>query len=73
MNKSVTCCLLLCLLSEDLSDEYQTDYDEDAVESALSDFEAFTGGSEHTEGEETADTAETVRPKLIVVSKKINP
>uniref|UniRef100_A0A672HEZ4 lysophospholipase n=1 Tax=Salarias fasciatus TaxID=181472 RepID=A0A672HEZ4_SALFA len=43
-----------------LSDEYQTDYDEEAVESALSDFEAFTQGSEHTEGEETADTAETV-------------
>uniref|UniRef100_A0A672HHZ1 lysophospholipase n=1 Tax=Salarias fasciatus TaxID=181472 RepID=A0A672HHZ1_SALFA len=35
---------------------YQTDYDEEAVESALSDFEAFTQGSEHTEGEETADT-----------------
>uniref|UniRef100_A0A673BS20 lysophospholipase n=1 Tax=Sphaeramia orbicularis TaxID=375764 RepID=A0A673BS20_9TELE len=44
----------------ELSDEYQTDYDEEAVESALSDFEAFTPGSEHTEGEETADTAETV-------------
>lgn len=49
-----------CLPSEELSDEYQTDYDEEAVESALSDFEAFTPGSEYTEGEETADTAETV-------------
>lgn len=47
--------------SEEASDEYQTDYDEEAVESALSDFEAFAAGSEHTEGEETADTAETVR------------
>lgn len=46
--------------SEELSDEYQTDYDEEAVESALSDFEAVTPGSEYTEGEETADTAETV-------------
>uniref|UniRef100_A0A3Q1EXV6 lysophospholipase n=2 Tax=Acanthochromis polyacanthus TaxID=80966 RepID=A0A3Q1EXV6_9TELE len=41
------------LISEELSDEYQTDYDEEAVESALSDFEAFAPGSEHTEGEET--------------------
>uniref|UniRef100_A0A673BN17 Patatin-like phospholipase domain containing 7b n=1 Tax=Sphaeramia orbicularis TaxID=375764 RepID=A0A673BN17_9TELE len=48
------------VVDEELSDEYQTDYDEEAVESALSDFEAFTPGSEHTEGEETADTAETV-------------
>lgn len=51
---------------EELSDEYQTDYDEEAVESALSDYEAFTPGSEHTEEEEeeeTADTAETVRIK----------
>ncbi|XP_013865932.1 patatin-like phospholipase domain-containing protein 7 [Austrofundulus limnaeus] len=47
------------VIEEELSDEYQTDYDEEAVESALSDFEAFTPGSEHTEGEETADTAET--------------
>nr|XP_046241990.1 patatin-like phospholipase domain-containing protein 7 isoform X3 [Scatophagus argus] len=47
------------LIDEKLSDEYQTDCDEEAVESALSDFEAFTPGSEHTEGEETADTAET--------------
>ncbi|XP_031590767.1 patatin-like phospholipase domain-containing protein 7 isoform X2 [Oreochromis aureus] len=51
------------LIEEELSDEYQTDYDEDAVESALSDYEAFTPGSEHTEEEEeeeeTADTAET--------------
>lgn len=52
------------LPSEELSDEYQTDYDEEAVESALSDFEAFTAGSEHTEGEETADTAETVRRRF---------
>uniref|UniRef100_A0A3B4GS69 lysophospholipase n=1 Tax=Pundamilia nyererei TaxID=303518 RepID=A0A3B4GS69_9CICH len=49
------------LIEEELSDEYQTDYDEEAVESALSDYEAFTPGSEHTEEEEeTADTAETV-------------
>uniref|UniRef100_A0A8C4I8X5 lysophospholipase n=1 Tax=Dicentrarchus labrax TaxID=13489 RepID=A0A8C4I8X5_DICLA len=48
------------LINEELSDEYQTDYDEEAVESALSDFEGFTPGSEYTEGEETADTAETV-------------
>ncbi|KAM7392123.1 hypothetical protein PAMP_022756 [Pampus punctatissimus] len=48
------------LIGEELSDEYQTDYDDDTVESALSDYEAFTPGSEHTEGEETADTAETV-------------
>nr|XP_019949239.1 PREDICTED: patatin-like phospholipase domain-containing protein 7 [Paralichthys olivaceus] len=47
------------LINEEMSDEYQTDYDEEAVESALSDFEAFTAGSEQTEGEETADTAET--------------
>ncbi|KAG7234276.1 hypothetical protein INR49_005237 [Caranx melampygus] len=47
------------LIDEELSDEYQTDYDEEAVESAMSDFEAFTPGSEQTEGEETADTAET--------------
>lgn len=46
--------------SEELSDEYQTDYDEEAVESALSDFEAFNPNSEHTEEEETADTGETV-------------
>lgn len=53
---------MLCFVvsSEELSDEYQTDYDEEAVESAMSDFEAFTPGSEQTEGEETADTAETV-------------
>ncbi|KAM7018909.1 patatin-like phospholipase domain-containing protein 7 isoform 1-T1 [Tautogolabrus adspersus] len=47
------------LINEEPSDEYQTDYDEEAVESALSDFEAFNAGSEYTEGEETADTAET--------------
>lgn len=47
------------MLSEELSDEYQTDYDEEAVESALSDFEAFTPGSEFTEGEETAETVST--------------
>ncbi|XP_056129424.1 patatin-like phospholipase domain-containing protein 7 [Lampris incognitus] len=45
--------------AEDFSDEYQTDYDDDAVESALSDFEMSNPKSEHTEGEETADTAET--------------
>uniref|UniRef100_A0A665UUT3 lysophospholipase n=1 Tax=Echeneis naucrates TaxID=173247 RepID=A0A665UUT3_ECHNA len=46
-------------VKNELSDEYQTDYDE--IESAVSDFEAFTPGSEQTEEEETADTAETVR------------
>ncbi|XP_026177626.1 patatin-like phospholipase domain-containing protein 7 isoform X1 [Mastacembelus armatus] len=43
------------LINEEPSDEYQTDYDEEAVESALSDFEAVNAGSEQTEGEETAD------------------
>uniref|UniRef100_A0A8D3D8M5 lysophospholipase n=1 Tax=Scophthalmus maximus TaxID=52904 RepID=A0A8D3D8M5_SCOMX len=52
-------------VKNELSDEYQTDYDEEAVESALSDFEVFTPGSEQTEGEETADTAETVCIKII--------
>lgn len=46
-------------INEELSDDYQTDYDEEAVESALSDYEAFNHGSEHTEGEETVDTFET--------------
>ncbi|XP_078808606.1 patatin-like phospholipase domain-containing protein 7 isoform X4 [Oryzias latipes] len=45
-------------VSEEISDECQTDYDEEAVESALSDFEAFTPGSEHTEGDDTAETDE---------------
>ncbi|MEQ2315683.1 hypothetical protein AMECASPLE_024930, partial [Ameca splendens] len=44
------------LIDEELSDEYQTDYDEEAVESALSDFEAFTPAGEHTDEEETAET-----------------
>ncbi|XP_033828279.1 patatin-like phospholipase domain-containing protein 7 [Periophthalmus magnuspinnatus] len=48
------------LVEEELSDEYQTDYDEETVESALSDYEAFTAGSEHTEGEETAETDEEI-------------
>ncbi|KAM3867690.1 patatin-like phospholipase domain-containing protein 7 [Diretmus argenteus] len=47
------------LIDEELSDEYQTDYDEEAVESALSDYDMSNPNSEHTEGEETADTAET--------------
>lgn len=56
--------LFVCLFFlEELSDEYQTDYDEEAVESALSDYEAFNHGSEHTEGEETVDTVETVRQR----------
>ncbi|KAJ8413821.1 hypothetical protein AAFF_G00064190 [Aldrovandia affinis] len=38
--------------------DYQTDYDEEAVESALSDFDLSNPNSEHTEGEETADTDE---------------
>ncbi|XP_051924146.1 patatin-like phospholipase domain-containing protein 7 isoform X33 [Hippocampus zosterae] len=50
------------LIEEELSEDYQTDYDEEAVESPLSDFETFMPGSEYTEGEETVDTAETVRP-----------
>lgn len=45
-----------CYALGELSDEYQTDYDEEVVDSALSDFEAFQQGSEHTEGEETAET-----------------
>lgn len=48
-------CYRCCALGE-LSDEYQTDYDEEIVDSALSDFEAFPPGSEHTEGEETGET-----------------
>ncbi|XP_061585665.1 patatin-like phospholipase domain-containing protein 7 isoform X2 [Cololabis saira] len=47
------------LVDEELSDEYQTDYEEEAGESAPSDLEPFLPGSEHTEGEDTADTAET--------------
>ncbi|XP_072288778.1 patatin-like phospholipase domain-containing protein 7 [Eucyclogobius newberryi] len=47
-------------LEEELSDECQTDYDEELVESALSDFEAFTAGSEFTEGEETGETDEEI-------------
>ncbi|XP_056275978.1 patatin-like phospholipase domain-containing protein 7 [Pseudoliparis swirei] len=46
------------LIDEEPSDDNQTDYDDEAVESALSDFEAFAAGSEHTE-EETGDTVET--------------
>uniref|UniRef100_A0A3Q2YJ86 lysophospholipase n=1 Tax=Hippocampus comes TaxID=109280 RepID=A0A3Q2YJ86_HIPCM len=45
-----------------IEEDYQTDYDEEAVESPLSDFETFMPGGEYTEGEETVDTAETVRP-----------
>uniref|UniRef100_A0A4W6FNY8 lysophospholipase n=1 Tax=Lates calcarifer TaxID=8187 RepID=A0A4W6FNY8_LATCA len=51
------------LIDEEMSD--QTDYDEEAVESALSDFEAFIPHSEQAEGE-TADTAETVCRKTMV-------
>lgn len=58
------------LFDEELSDEYQTDYDEEAVESALSDFEAFNAGSEYTEGEETADTAETDEETPIRVRRR---
>ncbi|KAM8865714.1 patatin-like phospholipase domain-containing protein 7 isoform 1-T1 [Synchiropus picturatus] len=47
--------------SHEESDDYQTDYDEEAVESALSDYEALTAGSEHTEGEETAETDEEIQ------------
>uniref|UniRef100_A0A3P9PFL1 lysophospholipase n=1 Tax=Poecilia reticulata TaxID=8081 RepID=A0A3P9PFL1_POERE len=52
-------------LIDEPSDEYQTDYDEDAVESALSDFEAFTPGSEHTEGEETAETVRVTASRVL--------
>uniref|UniRef100_A0A4W6FR08 lysophospholipase n=1 Tax=Lates calcarifer TaxID=8187 RepID=A0A4W6FR08_LATCA len=51
------------LIDEEMSD--QTDYDEEAVESALSDFEAFIPHSEQAEGE-TADTAETVCRKTML-------
>ncbi|XP_004574264.1 patatin-like phospholipase domain-containing protein 7 isoform X5 [Maylandia zebra] len=65
------------LIEEELSDEYQTDYDEEAVESALSDYEAFTPGSEHTEEEEeeeTADTAETDEDVPVRVRRRLkNP
>lgn len=68
------------LIEEELSDEYQTDYDEEAVESALSDYEAFTPGSEHTEEEEeeeeeeTADTAETDEDVPVRVRRQLkNP
>uniref|UniRef100_A0A8C9Y6Z4 lysophospholipase n=1 Tax=Sander lucioperca TaxID=283035 RepID=A0A8C9Y6Z4_SANLU len=50
-----------------IDEEYQTDYDEEAVESALSDFEAFAHGSEHT------DTAETVCIKLTTLYKPMQP
>uniref|UniRef100_A0A673XYJ6 lysophospholipase n=1 Tax=Salmo trutta TaxID=8032 RepID=A0A673XYJ6_SALTR len=61
------------VLVEELSDDYQTDYDdyqmdydEEASESALSDFDMSNpnSGAEHTEGEETADTADTVCTSL---------
>ncbi|CAN9504974.1 unnamed protein product [Ophioblennius macclurei] len=42
-------------LVDDESD-YHTDYEEEALESALSDMEAYNRYGEHTEGEETADT-----------------
>uniref|UniRef100_A0A673XZL6 lysophospholipase n=1 Tax=Salmo trutta TaxID=8032 RepID=A0A673XZL6_SALTR len=47
-------------------DDYQMDYDEEASESALSDFDMSNpnSGAEHTEGEETADTADTVCTSL---------
>lgn len=60
------CVLGFFFFLEELSDEYQTDYDEEAVESALSDYEAFNHGSEHTEGEETVDTVETVRHRCSI-------
>lgn len=50
-----------CASSEEYSDDYQTDYEEeDAAGSAPSDYELSYLASELTEGEETADTAETV-------------
>uniref|UniRef100_A0A3P9IPG1 lysophospholipase n=1 Tax=Oryzias latipes TaxID=8090 RepID=A0A3P9IPG1_ORYLA len=42
----------------DEESEYHTDYEEEALESALSDMEGYSHYSEHTEGEETADTVE---------------
>ncbi|XP_047448078.1 patatin-like phospholipase domain-containing protein 7 [Mugil cephalus] len=59
------------IVDEELSDEYQTDYDEEMVESAVSDFEAFTPGSEHTEEEETADTAETDEETPITIRHRL--
>uniref|UniRef100_A0A672IWZ6 lysophospholipase n=1 Tax=Salarias fasciatus TaxID=181472 RepID=A0A672IWZ6_SALFA len=44
-------------LVDDESD-YHTDYEEEALESALSDMEAYNRHGEHTEGEETADTVQ---------------
>ncbi|KAK5931794.1 hypothetical protein CgunFtcFv8_003561 [Champsocephalus gunnari] len=58
------------VIDEELSDDCQTDYDEEALESALSDYEAFTQGSEHTEEEETADTAETDEEVQIRVRRR---
>lgn len=53
--------MFFALCPSELSDDYQTDYDEEARESALSDFDMSNpnSGAEHTEGEETADTADT--------------
>ncbi|XP_075935857.1 patatin-like phospholipase domain-containing protein 7a [Anarhichas minor] len=42
----------------DEESDYHTDYEEEALESALSDMEAYNRYGEHTEGEETADTDE---------------
>lgn len=50
--------VLHCLPSEE--SEYHTDYEEEALESALSDMEGYSHYSEHTEGEETADTVWTL-------------
>lgn len=58
--------MFFALCPSELSDDYQTDYDEEARESALSDFDMSNpnSGAEHTEGEETADTADTVCTSL---------
>ncbi|KAK6306139.1 hypothetical protein J4Q44_G00230640 [Coregonus suidteri] len=57
-------------------DDYQTDYDEEAGEHALSDFDMSNpnSGAEHTEGEETADTADTLPiPDLLRTSFEESP
>ncbi|XP_033831851.1 patatin-like phospholipase domain-containing protein 7a [Periophthalmus magnuspinnatus] len=44
----------------DEGSDYHTDYEEEALESALSDMELYSRSTEHTEGEETAETDEDV-------------
>ncbi|XP_077457312.1 patatin-like phospholipase domain-containing protein 7 [Stigmatopora argus] len=60
------------LVEEELSEEYQTDYDEEALESPLSDSESFLPGGDHTEGEETVDTAETDEEIQVKIRRRLN-